>query len=121
MGEEAKAEEKEYTPKTDEELKQIAQDLWAGKIYTDRHIPEQEMPYALATVFMPLALMHPDDREKLFTGENKPTLIYEYLDKAGPRSVNGMPGFFSFHCLNEEETERMFRYYTAIQEAMDAL
>lgn len=118
MPEETK-ETEEREPKTDDELKQIAQDLWAGKIYSDRHIPEEQGPKALQMVFMPLSFMHPDDLKKF--SEAKPAFVYEYIDKAGPRSCNGMPNFFSFQYLDEAETERMFEYFNAVQKAMEDL
>lgn len=43
-------------------------------------------------------------------------LVYEYLDKAGPMSVNGMPNFFSCRFLNIEDTKKMFEYYETYKE-----
>ena len=38
-------------------------------------------------------------------------LIYEYIEKAGPRSINGHPSFFSCQTLNKEDTTKMFKHY----------
>lgn len=35
----------------------------------------------------------------------KPAMFYEYLDKANPISVNGMPTFFSLAFITEEEAK----------------
>lgn len=98
----------ENLPKTDADLKKIAVDLFEGKIYTDRHIPEGE---SLAMVFMPIALgafQNTTEEEIKNIG-----LIYEYLDQAGPRSINGMPNFFSFKMLTRSETESVITHYDA--------
>ena len=46
-------------------------------------------------------------------------LIYEYMNKAGPVGVNGMPVFMSMRCLNREDTEQMLRYYGEAQKMRD--
>jgi len=51
-------------------------------------------------------------------------LIYEYLDKAGPMSVNGQPNFFSCRFMNKEDAATMWEYYEkykAIREEADKL
>lgn len=89
--------------KTREELKQLALDIIENKVYIDRYI---ENPRNLPMVFMVLGLM---DKKQLEEFQNmKPVMVYEYLDKAGPRSINGMPNFFSFQFLTEEEGEIFF-------------
>jgi hypothetical protein len=34
-------------------------------------------------------------------------MIFEYYDKAGPRSINGFPCFFSFQILNRTDTQKV--------------
>ena len=86
--------------RTEEELKQITVDLFHGKIFTDRHC---RRPQDVMMVFMPLGLMEPKAFRKL--QKDSPGMIFEYLDKASPRSVNGMPGFFSCQMLSQEDTK----------------
>ena len=93
-------------PKTDEELRRLAFDVVSGMVFTDRHVEE---PRDVSMVFMPLVLMKPDDL-KAFQSM-KPRLIYEYLSEAGPRTCNGMPGFFSMRYLDEEECKRFWPIY----------
>lgn len=38
-------------------------------------------------------------------------LVYEYLDKAGPMAINGLPIFYSLRLLNKTDTDKMFDYY----------
>jgi predicted nucleotidyltransferase len=92
--------------KTDEELKKIATDLLDGKIFCDRQVTN---PNDIAMVFMPIVLgafseMKDEVRKDI-------GFLYEYIDKAGPRAVNGMPCFFSVRYLNKEETAKMFKFY----------
>jgi hypothetical protein len=89
----------------DAELRQLALDINAGMAFTDRHCKDAS---ALGMVFMPLAL---GAFAGLADGEiEKIGLIYEYYDKAGPRSVNGYPSFFSMQMLNRDDTEKVLEY-----------
>jgi hypothetical protein len=102
--------------RTDEELKQIAADLHAGKIFTDRHLRDLS---ELQMVFMVLAFM--DEAAIKDMEARKVNMIFEYLDKAGPRSVNGMPTFFSCQTATEEEVAKIHAYWKAIKEAVDSV
>lgn len=101
--------------KTDDELKQIALDMLHGEIFTDRHCHSLE---ELRSSFLILALMEPEAMKKM--EEDKINFVYEYYDKAAPRSVNGRPIFFSCHCLDETESKRMFEFYEQMKPAVPA-
>jgi len=100
--------------KTDEELKQIAVDLYDGKILCDQQVTDTN---ALPLIFMPLAFMGTDDAKKM--QDDKIALIYEYYDQAGPRGINGYPSFFSMQVLNMEESEKMFNYFNRYKRLKD--
>lgn len=102
-----------YEPMTDEEIKKLAEDMYKGLIFTNRHIRIQE---ELTMVFMPLALMGEELIDKL--QENPPGMIYEYLDRAGPMAVNGMPMFTSFKMASIDDTKKVFEHYHKIMEAV---
>jgi hypothetical protein len=105
--------DKKHISKEDEELKQIAEDLWAGRIYSNRNMNDIKL---IDSVFMPLMFL---DRRKLKQLQHlKVDFFYEYIDKAGPRSINGMPVFTSVRCLTKPETARMFEFYEAIKKAV---
>lgn len=113
----------ERKPKTDEELKQIAIDILAGRIFSDRHIQAgepEEWASTVKMVFMPIALMRPDELRKIVE-EDGATFIYEQMEAAGPRSVNGLPIFMSFQFLTKPETEKMLDYYDALKKAQDGV
>ena len=102
------------TKRTPEDLKQIALDLYAGKIFTDRHL---DRPEDAPMVFMPIAFMDEKQREEII--KMKPAMIFEYMDKSLPRSVNGYPIFGSFQMLSRKETKTVTKMYKEIKEAVD--
>ena len=102
-----------YIPKTDAEIKQLAIDLYGGSIFTDRQCPPESLPM----VFMPIAL----GAFKEDFDINKIGLIYEYIDKAGPRSINGMPCFMSFRWINRDDFDRVVVKFNEVKNAMDVL
>ncbi len=95
-----------WTELTDEQLKQLAIDIHAGNVYTDMHIQDMS---DLPSVFTPIIL-------GAFNGETKESLkelgmVYEYLDKAGPRSINGLPSFFSMKVLSIEQANKVKAFH----------
>ncbi len=75
-----------------EYLERLAQDIAEEKILTDRHL---QSPDQVGDVFPALMMMKevPPDLD----------MIFQYLDKASPMAINGMPQFFSFGFLGKEE------------------
>jgi len=106
----------EYERRTDEDLKQIARDLYSGMIYSNLHIENLE---DTRHVFLLLGMMSKDESDEF--KKMRPSFVFEYLDKAGPISRNGMPTFFSFQFLDIDDTKRMFAYRDKVKEAMDAI
>ena len=105
-----------YKPMTDDEIRKLAEDMYKGLIFTDRHLENQK---ELPMVFMPLALM-----DKELIGElvkNPPGMIYEYLDKAGPMAINGMPMFLSLKMTSVDDAKKVFDHYHKIKEAVQTL
>lgn len=83
--------------KTDEELRELAVHLCAGRVFTERCVPEQDR-YMLRLIFLPFTFMDevPDNLG----------LVYEYLDEAVPQSINGYPQFFTCRFLATEDIPR---------------
>lgn len=104
-----------YVPKSDAELKQLAMDLYDGKIFCDRQVKNQS---DLSMVFMPIVFGAFADKTE--EEVNDIGLIFEYMDKAMPRGINGMPCFGSCRILPKSETEKMFKFfedYKALKES----
>ena len=98
---------------TEAELLEIAEGIYRGDIYTDRHLKDKNL---LLSVFMVLALA--DEKTMKTIKDSKPGLFYEYLNKAGHLSINGCPIFASVRMLNEEDTKKVFSIVEKMQEAM---
>ena len=92
----------------DKELKQLAIDISEGKVFGTFHMRPDDMERNMAVVFMPLVFMNEKQRKKL--EDEKVAHFYEYIDQAGPRSVNGMPCFFSMRNIDQENWEKVVKY-----------
>ena len=93
------------------EINQLALDMVHHLIFSDRHLHEPDIR-TLSMVFMPLMFMN--EKQVAELGENPPGLIYEYLSKAGPRSCNGMPMFFSCLMLSQSDAAKVMTKYKAV-------
>lgn len=88
---------------SDEKLRQFVDDFVSNRIFTSAHLRDVEVDL-LPMIFMPIALgcfakVQPDTLKNI-------GVVYEYLDKAGPRSINGKPVFFSLNMLHIEDWKR---------------
>jgi hypothetical protein len=100
-----------------------------GRVFSDRNIqrPLDQPPEVQAeivasqitAIFLPLGLLDADHQQRLLA--MAPALFYEYLQEAGPRSVNGYPQFTSLRIVTEEEWPTLNRYLTALETAPDPL
>lgn len=97
---------------TDKQLKELAIDFRAGRIFTDRHIQNKT---SVSSVFMVLALLNGKQIEDLQA--DPPGMIYEYMTEACPMSVNGMPTFFSMRSISKEDVKRLDEYIDRLEEA----
>lgn len=104
----------DYKQLTDEEIKKLADDMYKGLVFTDRHM---QNPDDISGVFMPLALLEKEQMEELKVED--PGMIYEYMDKAGPMSINGMPMFCSFRFLSQEDAKKVMGKYLQIKDAIE--
>ncbi len=97
------------------ELKQLAVDFHKGMIFSNCHVENQE---DARLCFFPLALgglnNHPESYLKSIG------LVFEYLSKAGPRSINGNPCFFSMQLLNRSDTTKLFEICKKLEAAEKA-
>lgn len=80
---------------SEEAMRQFVDDFVSGRIFTSLHVRN---PEDVPMSFMVLMFMSWSD-----TGLKQIAVVWEYLDKAGPMSVNGMPTFFSCHFVNVDD------------------
>lgn len=90
----------------DDELKKIVLGIIENRIFTDRHIHQNETQSLMGMIFMPLVLgAFPASCPRSYL--DSIGLIYEYTREASPRSVNGYPIFFSCRFLNKAQAARV--------------
>ena len=107
---------KTVPPKTPDELKTLAVDIFQQKVFTERHITDPSM---FGNVFMVAALGGFADCPEEYT--QSIGMVYEYLEKAGPRSVNGYPMFMSLQLLNKEDAQKVWDMYFKMKEAVEGI
>jgi len=100
-------------PLSEEEIGNLAEGIYRGSVFTDRHVHN---PGDVSMVFMPLALIEGETLERL--RKDPPGMIYEYMDKAGPMAINGMPMFLSLRMTNQEDAKKVFERVRKIEEAV---
>jgi len=103
-----------YIPKTDKEIKEIALGIYKGIIFTSNQIKDNS---SIGMVFSAFLLSPPEYKKWL--EENKISMLYEHLDKAGPRSINGYPMFISHGHLNNEDEIRVKEKFEEIKNLME--
>jgi hypothetical protein len=107
-----------YQPKSDQEIKQLAQDFFRGRLFCDRHLMADGQPPAmLLSVFMPLGLCSNEQRRQVADIVGDHGMIYEYMDKAAERGVNGFPAFMSMQLLSDEDGRKVIELYGKLMAA----
>ena len=109
--------------RSEEELRQLAQDVVDGHVFGSWMLSEHEAEHMLQMVFMPLFFMGTDVNTwlKMNSEPDDPFAhMYEYMEKAGPRSINGKPIFMSCQLLRESEAKRLGDLCQEAQRAKEA-
>lgn len=104
--------------RTDDELKQVAQDIVFGKVFCDFMCLSAD---DFEMTFMPIALLSTEGLAELKDRLGPKGMVFEYMNKAGPMSHNGTPTFMSLRWLNSEDAEKVRDYMRKYQEAMEAV
>ncbi len=97
----------------DEKLKKLAADLIDGKVFTSNSAPPDLVPL----VFMPLGMCDQVAIDKMKA--DNVVMLYEYLDQAGTRGINGLPMFMSFRSLTDEDHAALMPIYEKMKAAID--
>ena len=101
----------------DEGIAKLAMDMAHGRVFGTWDIPAHRLYDDVSMVFMPLVFM--DEEAHADLQEREVVHLYEYLDKAAPRSVNGYPSFFSMHVLSEGDWQVLLPKVRKIASAME--
>tara|TARA_B100001057_G_C22722623_1_gene900327 strand:- start:39 stop:440 length:402 start_codon:yes stop_codon:yes gene_type:complete len=103
--------------RSEDNLKQLAHDIYTGRVFTDRHVDlKDRKDGTVGMVFLALGLLDMVELKKLRLQEVG--MIYEYMEKKGPSGINGYPCFFSFYILSKEDSKKVDEYYAEIDSKM---
>lgn len=108
----------QYKPLPESEISRLGKDLYSDKIFGSWMLPEGQED-SLVMVFMVLLFM--DDIQKKQMKRDGTHFFYEYYDKAGPRSMNGMPIFMSCHILSGDDVKRIITKRNEIAALLDGV
>jgi hypothetical protein len=97
-----------------EDLREFVRAFLAGEIFTSAQIAPRSVQ--LGMVFMPVLFGALGNTDIRTVG-----VLWEYLSKAGPRSINGYPGFFSFRIMNTGDWDRVLKVIIREQERLENL
>ena len=94
------------TPKTNDDLYQLARDLAEGKAFCDKHVAKAD-EMLIPRIFLPMAAMTEQERAA-FLAAPPPGCIYQYrgVDETAIR-IRGYPVFTSYRTLTVDEWNRM--------------
>jgi hypothetical protein len=106
------AELRECPRLSEDEIKEVATGLVKGHYFCATQCP----PDMIGMVFMVIGLGGLGDIDPETVGN-----IIEHLDKAGPRSINGYPTFFSCRVIHRDDWSVIVDKATAAQAAMDGV
>lgn len=108
---------KQFPVMSTADMKTLAKDIATGKVFMDIFLKEQEVGKIGHLIFMPMMFMDWSD----WTDEDKAQFgaVYEYFDKAGPRSINGYPIFFSCRFIHRDDLRVVWRMAQKIQKTLD--
>lgn len=102
--------------KPPEFLSRLAKDIATNLVFTLHHIRESDS-HIVPSVFMPLALGALSDMTKEYIASIG--MVYEYYDKAGSRSINGYPIFFSCLLLSMHDTKIVWEKVEKVRKALE--
>jgi hypothetical protein len=99
-----------YTPKTPPEIEKLAWAIVGRQVFGSWDCP-QDM---VGSCFMIMMFM--DAKHHQSMREQHIAHVYEYIDKAGPRSINGYPSFLSAQFLNHDDSVKVLARIRQIEE-----
>lgn len=94
---------------TDEGRRQLALDIVEGRVFGSWSLKLHNDVDMLGVIFLPLSFLDKDEIPEDVVH------VYEYLDKAGPISVNGYPTFTSCKMLVKGDAAELEKYISALR------
>jgi hypothetical protein len=106
--------------KSPEQLKELARDLYSGRIFTSAQIRNLDMnPDLVGMVFLPLAFgAFAEAPKEVF---DRIGVVFAHMAEASPRAVNGYPTFFSCAVLNKPDWATVLELCEKIEKAVEGV
>lgn len=98
-----------------EEIRQIAIDIRANRIFTSFQAP----PELWSAIWLPIVFMTPDLMQEML--ENNVSMLYEYMREANEYGVNGYPTFFSMRTMVGEDVLILFDYIDLLAKVEESI
>jgi hypothetical protein len=102
---------KPYDQPSDDECKAVAEGIFRGEIFSSWHISR---PEELGMVFMIMMFMGQTGLAKMAIHDIN--FIYEYMSKASPTAINGMPTFFSAHMMDRAHEAKVMKHLKDLED-----
>ena len=104
------AEDEDGRPKTDKELFDLAIGIVAGTVFTSQHLRHEEDVRLLPTIFGPLGVLTPAERQEL--AKANVAVFYAHVSESGGGQVRGRDGhpyptFEGVHFLMDDEAGKL--------------
>jgi hypothetical protein len=100
------ADKSEYVPMTDEEVNDLAKQVYRNEVFTSwMHMRAHEHDTLVPMVFMPLMFIDEITRKHMV--RDQLFCYYENWREAGPRGINGMPIFMSMQSCTPDDAKRV--------------
>lgn len=104
-----------YDALSDESIFEIAEGIHKGKIFTSNHVRKGD-EQCVSMIFM--VMMFNDDPSFIpWMLRCKIYVLFEYMDKASPRGINGYPIFTSCNFLDQSDWKRVCDVLKKLEES----
>lgn len=100
----------------DEDLKQLAKDMLADKLFTTCHLRKGD-ERLVSSIFMPLLFIDQKQRDEMEA--EKVEVLFEYISEANSRSINGYPMFMTMRTMTKEEWDKVNDYYEKMKKLLN--
>lgn len=88
----------------EDKLREFVLAVADGRVFTSADIPKGQEAHLLQMIFMPIAFGAFADVRR--ADLKRIGVLWEFIDKAGPRGINGYPMFMSCRVLNRSDWDR---------------
>lgn len=102
--------------RTNDELMQLARDVFEGRVFTSAHFKSvEDMRELTSMVFTPLLYFSKEQMDKMKKDMGNNYFFYEYYDKASAGKADGYPIFRTMNYLTKAEYPVFLGFHALIE------